>query len=90
MLRNYLKIALRTLRRRRSYAALNVGGLAVGLAAVLLIGLWVQDELSYDDFHEKSDRTYRVLREFNIPDLKGTISGTPPLLAPTQIGRAHV
>jgi putative ABC transport system permease protein len=83
MFRNYLKTTVRALQRRKSYALLNVAGLAVGLAAVILIGLWVQDELSYDDFHEKSDRTYRVLREFNIPDLKGTISGTPPLLAPT-------
>lgn len=82
MLRNYLKIAFRTLRRRKSYALLNVGGLAVGLAAVLLIGLWMQDELSYDDFHEKSDRTYRVLREFDLPDLKSTASSTPYPLGP--------
>ena len=82
MLRNYLKIALRTLRRRRSYALLNVGGLAVGLAAVLLIGLWVQDELSYDDFHENADRTYRVLRGFDMPDLEATLPATPSALAP--------
>ena len=81
MLRSYLKTALRSLKRRRSYAVLNVAGLATGLAAVLLIGLWMQDELSYDSFHEKADRTYRVLREFRIPDLKGTITGTPARMA---------
>ena len=81
MLSSYFKIALRTLRRRKGYVVLNVAGLAVGLAAVLLIGLWVQDELSYDDFHENSERTYRILREFDIPDLKATIDVTPPALA---------
>ena len=60
MLRNYLKTAFRTLRRNKSYAALNVIGLAVGLAACLLIGLWVHDELSYDDFHEEADQVYRI------------------------------
>ncbi len=82
MIRNYLKIAYRTLKRRKGYAFINVFGLAVGLAACILIGLYVQDELSYDDFHENADRTYRVLREFDIPDLQTTIAGTPPALAP--------
>lgn len=82
MIKNYLTVAWRTLRRRPGFSTLNVVGLAVGLAAVLLIGLWVQDELSYDDFHENADRTYRVLREFDIPDLHGTIDGTPAALAP--------
>lgn len=57
-------------------------GLATGLACVLLIGLWVEHELSYDDFHPDGDRTYRVLREFNLPDLNATISATPSALAP--------
>ncbi len=63
MLRNYLKIAYRTLKRNKGYTFINVTGLAVGLAACLLIGLWVQDELSYDDFHEKAERIYRVIVE---------------------------
>ena len=60
MLRNYLKTTWRTLKRRPGYTAINVGGLAVGLAACFLIALFVRHELSYDDFHAKADRTYRV------------------------------
>ncbi|NBB85928.1 MAG: FtsX-like permease family protein [Bacteroidetes bacterium] len=58
MLRNYLTIAARTLRRNAGYTAINVFGLAVGMAACLLIGLYVGHELSYDDFHAKADRIY--------------------------------
>ena len=60
MLKNYLKIAIRNLRRYKGYAFINIFGLAVGLACCLLIMLYVQDERSYDRFHEKADRIYRV------------------------------
>jgi len=62
MLRNYLTIALRNLRRNLGYTVINLVGLAVGLAACLLIGLYVRHELSYDDFHEKADRIYRIVQ----------------------------
>ena len=57
---NYGKIALRKLRRQKVYSFINIAGLAVRLAACLLILLWVKDELSYDAYHEKADRIYRV------------------------------
>ena len=60
MLKNYLKTALRYFRRHKGFAAINLVGLAVGLAGCLLIGLYVQDELAYDRFHEKGDRIYRL------------------------------
>ncbi|MFQ5568696.1 MAG: ABC transporter permease [Rhodothermales bacterium] len=60
MLKNYFKIALRNFRRSPGYAFINVAGLALGIACCLLIGLYVQDELSYDRFHEKGDRIYRI------------------------------
>ncbi|HMB94194.1 MAG TPA: ABC transporter permease, partial [Rhodothermales bacterium] len=60
MLKNYLKIALRNLRRQKGYAFINVFGLAVGMAVCLLIVLFIQEERSYDEFHEKADRIYRV------------------------------
>lgn len=60
MLRNYLKIALRNLRRQFFYASLNVLGLSLGIASVLLILLYVTDELSYDRFYPQADRIVRI------------------------------
>ena len=62
MVRNYLKIALRNLSRRKFYAALNIGGLAVGMAACLLIFQYVAFEQSYDTFHANRDNLYRTTR----------------------------
>ena len=60
MLRNYIKIAWRNLIRNKAFTAINIVGLAIGLATCLLIGLFVLDELSYDRFHTKADRIVRV------------------------------
>lgn len=62
MLRNYLKIALRTLRTQKLYSVVNLAGLAVGLAVCLAIALWVRHEMSYDRFEANADRLYRVTR----------------------------
>ena len=61
MLKNYLTITLRSLRRQPGYAFINILGLAIGLAACVLIMLWVQDELAYDRSHDKADRIVRVV-----------------------------
>ena len=58
MLKNYLKISLRNIERHRSYSFINIMGLAIGIACRILIFLWVQDELSYDRFHENADNIY--------------------------------
>jgi ABC-type antimicrobial peptide transport system permease subunit len=60
MFYNYLKIALRNLKRQKGYSLINIAGLAIGMASAILILLWIQDELSYDRFHQYSDRLYRV------------------------------
>ncbi len=60
MILSNIKIAVRNLRKQSGYTAINVLGFSIGLAACLLIGLWVADELSFDRFHEKADRIYRT------------------------------
>ena len=62
MLKNYITIALRTLRKHKGYAVINITGLAVGLAASFFILLWVQDELRYDRFLNEGDRIHTVYR----------------------------
>ncbi|GAB2586739.1 ABC transporter permease [Spirosoma areae] len=56
MFRNYLKIALRNLAKNKVYSAINILGLAVGMAVAMLIGLWIYDELSFNKFHRNYDR----------------------------------
>lgn len=63
MFKNYMKIAIRNLRTRSLFSFINISGLAIGIATCALISLWVQRELSYDRFHEKAGRIYRVERE---------------------------
>ncbi|HEV7347702.1 ABC transporter permease [Telluribacter sp.] len=60
MINNYIKIAWRNLVRNRAFSAINIVGLALGLATCLLISLYVFDELNYDRYHEKADRIVRV------------------------------
>ena len=60
MIRNFLKVAWRNLVKSKGFSAINITGLAAGLACFILIALYVADELSYDRFHEKGDRIYRV------------------------------
>ncbi len=60
MFKNYLKVALRNIIRYKGYSFINIAGMAIGIACCILIFLYVQDELSYDRYHEKSQRTYRV------------------------------
>ncbi len=78
----HLKIALRNLRRDGIYSVINVGGLAVSLAAVILIALWVTDELSYDRFHRNADELYLVNTQwFDGPDWRTPLSLLPAVTA---------
>ncbi len=71
MIRNYLKIAFRNVRRHKAYSFINIAGLAIGMACCFLIFLYVRDELSYDSYHEKADRIYRLVDSF---DVEGDLS----------------
>jgi putative ABC transport system permease protein len=61
MFRNYAVIAFRNMLRDRTFAVVNLLGLAVGMACFILISLWIRDELSYDRFHARKDRLYQVM-----------------------------
>ena len=60
MIRNYFKIALRNLLKSKGYSAINIGGLSVGMAVAVLIGLWIYDEVSFDQYHRNHGRIGQV------------------------------
>ena len=77
MLRNYFKIALRNLVKNKVYSFINIGGLAVGMAVAMLIGLWIYDELSYDKYHQNYDRLAQVMQHQTFNGHKGTEHSIP-------------
>ncbi len=81
MFKNYLKIALRNLRRYKAHAAINIAGLAVGIACCLLIFLFVRHELAYDRFHENADHLYRLHKLEKRTDGERSLASLPPPLA---------
>ena len=83
MLKNYIKIALRSILKYKGYSFINVTGLAIGMTCCILIFLWVQDELNYDRFHKNANELYRVIVEQSFSEGKTLRSAsTPPPLAP--------
>jgi putative ABC transport system permease protein len=83
MLKNFFKIALRNLWRKRAFSFINVTGLAVGMACCFLIFLYVHFELSYDRFHQKADRIYRV-----VGDLKSSTETLHWYVTPGPLARS--
>ena len=65
MIKNYLKIAFRQLRKQKMYAAIKIGGFAMSIAACILIGLYIKDELSYDKTYPDTNQIYRVVEYYN-------------------------
>lgn len=82
MWKNYLKIAIRYLVNNKVYSSINIGGLALGLACCITIGLFVWDELSYDHFHHRGKDIFRVVEKQNMADVEYDIAVTPGPLAP--------
>lgn len=85
MLSNYFKIAFRNLIKHKSFSLINITGLAIGIASCVLILLFVQDELSYDRYHEKADRIYRVHTEGRLADNEFHMAVSPAPLAFTLV-----
>ena len=85
MIRNYFKMAWRSLLKQKGFSFINIFGLATGMACSLLIFLFVKDETSYDRFHHDAGHIYRVVKDFvnddgsRLPD-----ATTPPALAPAM------
>ncbi|MGI9174712.1 MAG: FtsX-like permease family protein [Rhodothermales bacterium] len=79
MLGNYAKIALRNFRRQKGYAFINVVGLGIGIAGFLLIFLYLRHEYSFDTYHEKGDRIYRLVEYGGFGEKRwdGSVSGDP-------------
>ena len=68
MFKNYFKTAFRSLIRNRNYTIINIAGLAVGIAVCMMIFIIIQFQTSFDNFHSKKDRIYRVLTEYHHAD----------------------
>lgn len=81
MLRNHLKIAFRNLLKQKAYTLVNALGLAIGVASCVLLGLYVNHELSYDKKFIDSDRIHRIVLERKYPDQTSIIAGVPHSLA---------
>ncbi|HWB25552.1 MAG TPA: ABC transporter permease [Chitinophagaceae bacterium] len=73
MLKNYFKTSFRNLTRNKGYALINIAGLAIGIAVCMMIFIVIQYQTSYDDFHPKKDRIYRILTQIHHAD-NGTVT----------------
>src|SRR5258708_7281166 len=74
VLNNYIKVIIRNLSRYKGFSFVNVSGLAIGMASAILILLWIQNEISYDRFHEKKDRIYIL---YNLAIFNGNLTCVP-------------
>src|SRR5260221_1272424 len=85
MFKNYLKTSLRSLWKNKGFSAINIIGLATGLATCLLIILYVLDELSYDKFNTKAARTYRINNEVKFGGNHFDLAQAPAMQGPTIV-----
>jgi ABC-type antimicrobial peptide transport system permease subunit len=85
MIKNYFKITLRITKQHKEYSFINIAGLALGIACCLLILFWVQDELSFDRFHENADHLYRLVEDLNFEGRTLHIARTPSAVAPALL-----
>ncbi len=81
MIKNYLKIALRNIKKHKAYSFINISGLSVGIACSIFLLLWVQNELSYDKFNKNLDNLYRVCIEYPAGDSSVLSSHSAPVVS---------
>ncbi len=77
MFRNYFKVGFRNLNKNRGYSFINIGGLALGMAVAMMIGLWIHDELSYDHYHDNYHDIAQVLQQSTFNGVRGTGNAVP-------------
>ena len=85
MLKNYFKIAWRNIVRNKATSFINIAGLAIGIASVIFILLYVQDELKYDRFFKHANRVYQVNLNGNLDGTDFLTSNSPPTVGPAMI-----
>mgnify|MGYP000667707632 CR=1 FL=1 len=85
MIKNYLKTAVRNLFKHKGYTLINILGLAIGMASCLLILLFVRHELSYDGYHQNSDRIYRIAMAARWGGRDFDITVVPAVTAKTMV-----
>ncbi|MDE3182973.1 MAG: ABC transporter permease [Bacteroidota bacterium] len=89
MFKNYFKTAFRSLTRNRSYVVINIAGLAIGIAVCMMIFIIIQFQTSFDNFHPKKDRIYRVLTQSHHADVVNiTYAKNVPFPMPTALKTA--
>jgi len=82
MIKNYLKTTWRNLVKSKGYSAINIGGLAMGMAVVMLIGLWMYDELTFNTYHKNYDQIAQVMQHANFNGKVTTQTANPALMGP--------
>ena len=82
MFKNYVKIAYRNILKQKTYSIINIFGLAIGLSACILVGLFIWQDLHYDNYHKNSDRIFRLTMQTIAPTYAYHMAQTPALVAP--------
>ena len=85
MIKNYLTVAIRNIARNKTFSAINILGLAIGMACCILILLYVQDDLSYDRHHEHAHRIYRLAIKAKIDGVMRQAPVTPFPMGPALV-----
>lgn len=83
MIKNFFKVAFRNLAKNKGFSAINISGLAIGMASAMLILTWIQSEISYDQFHENKDRIYEAWNRAEFSGQLNCWNTTPKILART-------
>lgn len=82
MLKNHIKVTWRNLKRNKGYTLINIGGLAIGIAVTFMIGLWIEDELSYNDYFTHHDHIAQV---FQSQTFNGSTNSGPAIPRPLEM-----